>query len=316
MKILMYYWNKSKKNVSWEIAYRLRNNLSIIDDKKTTFKILETKKDTWGADPFLFKHDGKTYLFFELFIKSKRKGVIAVSVLENGVFSKSEIVLEEPFHMSFPCIFSLNNNIYMIPETGSQHTLLLYKCDSFPYRWHKEKTLLENISSSDSIVISRDSHTYILVSSLKGDICTAENILYELNSSDLTLEYCCLSDGFGTRGFRNAGMLFQNNGNVYRPGQNCENKQYGKSIILWLVTRIDSHVFKEEYYGEITANDIIVDSEKIYSGIHTYNILDKYEVIDLKIISSPRLIARLVYVFGKILNIIYNRINKYIHTKK
>lgn len=99
-------------------------------------------KAEFVADPFLFFKNNIYYMFFEVFLKSK-KGCIGFAESVDGIkWVYKQIILEENFHMSYPYVFKAEGNIYMIPETHKKHEIRLYKAINFPYNWQYEKTLL------------------------------------------------------------------------------------------------------------------------------------------------------------------------------
>ena len=85
------------------------------------------------ADPFLFSHGGRTWMFFEDFPHATRKGVIAVCEIDaSGHPGAPRVVLEEPFHLSYPFVFEHDGEIYMLPETAAAGCIRLYHADPFP----------------------------------------------------------------------------------------------------------------------------------------------------------------------------------------
>lgn len=85
----------------------------------------------YWADPFLWQHNGVDYIFYELY--DYKKGVIAYSIInEDMTFTEPTVVLECPYHISYPYLFEHKGEILMIPETGLGH---VYRCTSFPNKW-------------------------------------------------------------------------------------------------------------------------------------------------------------------------------------
>lgn len=73
----------------------------------------------WFADPFVYEKDGVTYLFYEAFDLVQQKGLIGYSVFNQltGEGSAPTIIIDEPFHLSFPNIFEYAGDIYIMPES-------------------------------------------------------------------------------------------------------------------------------------------------------------------------------------------------------
>ncbi|MBC7911253.1 MAG: hypothetical protein H7Y30_12175 [Pyrinomonadaceae bacterium] len=88
------------------------------------------------ADPFMVRRDGVWHMFFEVLNEQTNKGEIGLATSDNGLKWKyRQIILTEPFHLSYPCVFEWNEAFYMIPETLKAEAVRLYKADDFPVRW-------------------------------------------------------------------------------------------------------------------------------------------------------------------------------------
>ena len=76
------------------------------------------------------------YMFFEVLNQQTDKGEIGLAISRNGLDWKYEqIILREPFHLSYPSVFEWDGDYYMIPETLEARAVRLYKADDFPRRW-------------------------------------------------------------------------------------------------------------------------------------------------------------------------------------
>ncbi len=96
------------------------------------------------ADPFITQHGDSWQLFFELFNTETNRGEIGVAESTNLIdWRYRGVALSEPFHLSYPFVFSAENEIFMIPETKQAGTVRLYRATSYPLRWTLHKTLLK-----------------------------------------------------------------------------------------------------------------------------------------------------------------------------
>lgn len=96
------------------------------------------------ADPFLI-HDGSNwYLFFEALNASSKRGEIGYATSKDGIkWHYEQIILREPFHLSYPYVFKSGKDYYMIPETRQSQSVRLYKASSFPTKWVFVKKLID-----------------------------------------------------------------------------------------------------------------------------------------------------------------------------
>ncbi|HVF97963.1 MAG TPA: hypothetical protein VM871_11605, partial [Flavisolibacter sp.] len=93
-------------------------------------------KNVFYADPFVVEKDGVNYLFFEEMDYTNNKAhIVVITIDEAKIFSESKVVLERPYHLSYPFLFAHNGDYYMIPETAANKTVELYKATAFPFKW-------------------------------------------------------------------------------------------------------------------------------------------------------------------------------------
>ena len=106
------------------------------------------------ADPFLFVYKDELFLFYEEQIDLRGKGLIKMTKTKDLVrWSNPVIVLEESFHLSYPNVFEVNGDIYMMPETGHDLSIKLYKANNDLTKWTYHKTLLEGKNFVDSSIV-------------------------------------------------------------------------------------------------------------------------------------------------------------------
>jgi hypothetical protein len=132
----------------WQVGYRLIDGPGVAetgDLSGAPFQILPDDGQRLYADPFVFAHDGETCLFVEDMPYSTGRGVISVATLgPDGRFGTPRPVLEEPFHLSFPQVFSRQNEIFMLVEGAAGGEFVLYRAERFPDLWRRDTVLLRH----------------------------------------------------------------------------------------------------------------------------------------------------------------------------
>lgn len=262
----------------WDIAYRrYTENDSVVDadGNKLEFELLRATKRYWYADPFLFKKDGKTYLFVEMFDNITERGVIGVSEYVNGVFTEPQVVLEESFHLSYPLVFEKDGRVYMMPETHEDNCIQLYEAVEFPTVWKKSCVLVGDVNAVDTV-----EENGLLVASV---ICPENDMSVNLSIYGKNGEEMPYSPVY-THSFlkRGAGDCFNHKELRLRPSQCCENGNYGGKVIFNKITQCDENGYCEEVYNEITPDNIDTCEKCEAGGIHTYARTDEIEVVDIK----------------------------------
>jgi len=199
------------------------------------------------ADPFLVKAD-KFYLFFEIKNIDKNRGVIGFASSEDGLnYNYEKIVLEENFHLSYPSLYKINNQWFMIPESGENEDVRLYSTDNFPYDWKLKKTLLKGRNFADSTIIFFNDLWYLFVSD-------ATNSILEIYYSDkFDGEYKPHQKNpiyENKKIARPAGYLFEFKGKLYRFSQDCS-RRYGEKVNMFEVTKLTPFEYEEKFIKHI-----------------------------------------------------------------
>ena len=130
------------------------------------YTLLPRREGWWFADPLLYHRRGKRWLFAEAMDLSTGKGRLEVCELhDDGTTDDWRVALEEDFHLSFPMVFDWNGEVWMIPETGSDHSLRLYRCKTFPTQWELVQRFPTDEELCDTILLDRRAEALTLLCS-------------------------------------------------------------------------------------------------------------------------------------------------------
>jgi hypothetical protein len=112
---------------------------------------------TFVADPFMIQTNGSWYMFFEVMNWRTGKGEIGLAQSHDGfAWTYRQIVLAEPFHLSYPYVFAWRGEYYIIPESYQAGSIRLYKAENFPTRWSFVAQLLEGPYLVDPSIFRHD----------------------------------------------------------------------------------------------------------------------------------------------------------------
>lgn len=265
----------------WILAYRMTGNVNDHNNTLYKYKYLIPEKDRFWADPFPLKVDGKFYIFFEEFIFKKDKAHICVAeVDEYGIVGGPFKVLDQPYHLSYPFVFEWNGDYYMVPESGNNGTVELYRCREFPLVWEMEQVLIRANNPLDATLAEIDGKWWMFVNIEVDGVSVNWDELH-LYYSDSPLgpwkphqKNPIKSD---VRSSRPAGKLFHWKGQLLRPAQDCS-KGYGYATSINRVVRISPCEYFEEEVSRIEP-----DWAKHITGTHTLNLLDGITVVDCRL---------------------------------
>jgi hypothetical protein len=208
-----------------------------------------------------------------------QKGHISLIIMdESGVYSEPEIVLERPYHLSYPFVFEYEKECYMIPETKSNNKIELYKCVEFPHKWEFQMNLMENVSTVDATVYFYKGKWWMFVNMVENYGSSTCDELFLFSSSELFNNNWqshplnpIVSD---CKTSRPAGKIFSENGKLYRPSQNCSTR-YGYGFNINEITALD-----EFNYSEVLVSSVTPDWDKNIIGSHTFNRVNHLHMID------------------------------------
>lgn len=231
----------------WELRYRRGSG---VQTSLRQFKTVSMPRGRFWADPHLIRHDGRDYVFFEEYPDSTRLGRISVIALdEKGNPGPAEVVLECPYHLSYPHVFRAGDDYYMTPETLGNRTIELYKCREFPNKWELCATLMRDVEAVDPTPFFRDGRWWLFVGMAAVPGGSPWDELFLFHSPELTSDRWephplnpIVSD---VRRARPAGPLFEYHGHLYRPSQDCS-KRYGYGLRLSRVTALTTDRYAEE----------------------------------------------------------------------
>ena len=262
----------------WIVAYRKRDkDQFLIENQTTPFVCVGNTWRYWCADPHLLEYQGRTYIFAELYDRILRRGVIGCCEVTNTGCTQWEIVIKEQYHLSYPHVFEKNGEVFLIPESCFGNEIAMYKAISFPNEWQKINVLRKDCVAVDSTVFSCMDQQWVLTLESEG-----ENELFRLYKyeNEALSEPLCLVARNSDQ-IRPAGKLFMHKGRWIRPAQDCS-EGYGCALNFYHVTMTEEVTYSEELVAKIMPDWIRSDFSGEPKGIHTYNVSDKYEVIDLK----------------------------------
>jgi hypothetical protein len=131
--------------------YDLKPSPQIPNPVLTAGHVTDVRAD-FVADPFIIRAN-PWFMFFEVMRRDNNLGEIGLATSDNLIdWNYQQIVLREPFHLSYPYVFEWQNTYYMIPETLGANVACLYRADEFPTRWSLAAKLIDGPCADPSIV--------------------------------------------------------------------------------------------------------------------------------------------------------------------
>ena len=260
----------------WFLGYRFGGGDRWTGDLRGYTRLMPPRDRYW-ADPFPFERDGRHYIFFEEFMFATGKAHIAVvEVRRDGTTSTPVSVLDRPYHLSYPLLLEEEGELYMVPESGANRTVEIYRCTRFPDAWRLEKVLLRGARFVDATLHRQDGRWWMFVNA-GADGTELHDELHLYHADSLLGEWTphernpVKSD---VRSARPAGRLYERDGVLYRPAQICA-PLYGSGISVNRVVELSPQA-----YVEREEQRVLPTHPAGLLGLHTVNRAGDLTVVD------------------------------------
>jgi len=196
------------------------------------------------ADPFLFVHNDELYLFYEE--KSElNEGVIkAFKTSDLLTWTDLGTILTETCHLSFPFVFAVENDIYMMPETFDFKSLCLYHFTDFPYGCTFKRQLMFGDHFVDSHIFKQDD-IYFLFSNTEN--CELR-LFYSTDLITWTI-HPMSPIVVGVKYARSAGSIVHVHDKKYRVAQDTS-KLYGENFHIFEINKLSTTEYEEHLVHE------------------------------------------------------------------
>jgi hypothetical protein len=259
----------------WHVGYRPRDADRHFNDG-TEYHTLKALHGHSYADPFLFEHGNRHWLFLEDYDYAKRRaGIACLELSESGRNAETIPVLHPPHHLSYPFVFRIGADVFLLPESSEINSVVLYRAESFPDRWECLGPILSGISGSDATLIEHDGLWWMFLTISRPGMHPSDELHLYVASSPLGpwephRMNPVVSD---VRAGRSAGRLFWHGGVLIRPAQDSA-RRYGHAINFQAISVLSQETYGEETVGRLDASELGA------KATHTYNFDERFEVVD------------------------------------
>jgi hypothetical protein len=229
------------------------------------------------ADPFLFRREGRRYVFFEDYdSRSGRAEIRYLEIDEHGRHCSPRLALRQDCHLSYPFVFAEGDDVYMLPETAGHRTVELYRAARFPDEWTLERVLLSDVTATDATLLRHEGRWWLFVAlATDGGRPVDELCLFSSDSLHGEWEPHPLNPVVSdVRSARPAGRIFSRSGQLIRPAQDCS-EAYGGRLVFNRIDVLSPTEYREAPIGAI---EPAVDTGNLRT--HSYDSDGTYEVLD------------------------------------
>lgn len=223
-------------------------------------------RDRFFADPFILYSDSDTILVLVEEMKFNSKGKISLLVVDSYSYNlvDRKVLLEFDTHLSYPAVIRDNEKIYVYPENYSKGELNLYELNMSSLSL-KHRAIMIKASLTDATVFQAPNGKYYMISTLSSN-CRNNAFLYV--SDSLTEAFSPVFSHpvvTGVEKSRCGGSVFEVNGRLFRPAQNCSSR-YGGALKIMEIMKCSSYEYSEKELFELSPK-----SWRYNLGLHTLN---------------------------------------------
>lgn len=270
---------------SWSIA---KGKGNFLEAPLFRVKELNVPKNSFWADPFLYRKDGRTYIYFEDFSYRTHQASISCGELIGNKLENIRPVLSEASHYSYPHLVEEDGQLYMIPETALSNRMEIYKCVEFPYKWEMYNSYFEGESIADvNYFEDKQGDRWLFLSKSQENNFDHCNELYIYKIDSLALNKVTPHQQnpviIDSRKARNGGPIFTWNEVQYRPAQVNIKGIYGFGLKIHKIKSLSLENYEEE---EVT--EALPYFRKGLTGVHHLHQLKDFFVIDLAHGKKPK----------------------------
>lgn len=217
--------------------------------------IIEPPAGRYWADPFSIRQATKLYLFFEEYRYAERRGVISYADISGfkpgqSLAPGSSVVIDAPYHLSYPFLFTHEGGNYMIPESSANKTIDLWRAARFPDCWVKHKTIMRGISATDTSLLEWGGRYWLFTNLDRNGMNDHRSELHIFHAKDPVKgpwEPHALNPVLvDARVARMAGGFLRSaDGQPIRCGQ-VQGRRYGEAVAYRLVTELSESRYRED----------------------------------------------------------------------
>ncbi|MBI1212607.1 MAG: formyl transferase [Alphaproteobacteria bacterium] len=270
----------ASKPPHWFVGWRMTNNDRVADTLRMPDRGWARLPDDGArffADPFLFMHAGRTWLFLEEYQYAVGKALLSVVELgAQGPIGAPRPIIERAYHLSYPFVFERDGQIWMVPEMSAARRVELLRATNFPFEWEPAKTLIEGPEISDATIVEHQEKLWLFAST-GGDGASSWDTLSLWSALSLMSDWHphegnpVLIDAASARP---AGAMYRRGADIWRPAQDCAGG-YGSALTIARVAKLDDEAFEQEAVASLHPSGVWPGI-----GLHTLNAAGDFEVVD------------------------------------
>ena len=230
--------SKALSRDQWGLALVFEDALCL-DPARAT--LIHPPADRFWADPMVWPAEGGGWWVFieEVIYKEGRGTLKALRVQTDGSWAEPVSVMVRPWHLSYPFLFEWEGQLWMVPESGANRSVELYRSVNLPDHWEKVADIMTGIDMVDATLFEHEGRWWMLgnVTEPGADKHDELHAYYADSPLGPWQPHAANPVVADARFARPAGPLFMRDGKLLRPAQECV-PEYGHALSLRRIERL------------------------------------------------------------------------------
>lgn len=290
LSALRQVWRLAYASVVWSL-YREQWQLEVGNSRGdirrpvSVSTVLRPPSSAFWADPFFLRRGARTWVVFEELPFDTNRGHIAAMEIDGSghAIARPQVVLKEPWHLSYPFLWNEEGRDYMIPESGANRDLALYEFVGEGRQWRRRATLISGWRLADATVARHDGRLWMFATCGDDGAFMDDTLhVYWANRIEGPWHPHALNPvKVDASSSRPAGSMWVSDGFLHRVVQDCSST-YGGRVRCMRIVRLTPDEFEEEPVSGWSPPEF--ESSEPW---HTFNSIGNLTVID-RLVRLPR----------------------------
>jgi hypothetical protein len=259
--------------------------LSSADEKSSEPRVtavIRPPDSSFWADPFLLRRDRRTWILFEeLPFVTNRGHISAIEVDASGrPISPPQVVLKEPWHLSYPFIWRDGERLYIMPEAGESSELTLYEAVGNGLEFQRRAVLISGQRLADATIARMGERLWMFATCAEPGVAGMEDALHVYWADRIEgpwHPHMLNPVKIDATSSRPAGAMHLVDGALHRAVMDCSST-YGGSVRWMRVVRLT-----EDEFDEVPVPGWLPNREVEPEPWHTFNKIDGMIVMDRQV---------------------------------
>ncbi|BCX19331.1 MAG: hypothetical protein KatS3mg117_3013 [Geminicoccaceae bacterium] len=257
---------------AWRLGVLDADPAALLEGSRPSIRWLPVRSEGWLADPVGVR--GQVVLA-EAFDPATHRGHLVRTGLEAG--APVVPVLRAAHHLSWPFLVEEGGEIFLLPEASATGRIQLWRAAPFPDRFEPDAVLVEGFAGVDPTVLRHGGQWYLFA----GDRADQDEgrlhlfVAEALRGPWRRHPMSPVVDDLGSA--RPAGPIFEQEGRLYRPAQDCT-RTYGGAVVINRIEALTPGLYREVPIARLDPDP----TGPCPDGLHTLTVSEAGILVDGK----------------------------------